>query len=66
MEIHKTTIKLNGDFEWVYYTKSFPSKKKLVMRAWYSYADGFEKTEEEFEEFKEHIQYRVNLISVGE
>lgn len=66
MKIHKTTLKLKGEYKWVYYTKSFPSKKKLIMNVWDSYSDGFEKTDEEFEEFKERIKYKVKLINVGE
>lgn len=66
MKIHKATLKLKGKFKWEYYTKSFPAKKKLIMASWYSYSDGFEKTDEEFEEFKERIQYKVKLINVGE
>ena len=66
MEIHKTTVKLKGVFKCVYYTKSLPDKKKLIMDTWYRYTDGFEKTEEEFEDFIESVQYKVKLISVGE
>jgi hypothetical protein len=66
MKIHKATLKLKGKFKWEYYTKSFPAKKKLIMDAWYNYTDGFEKTDEEFEEFKERIQYKVKLINVRE
>lgn len=66
MKIHKITLKLKGKFKWEYYTKSFPFQKKLIMGAWYRYSDGFEKTEEEFEEFKERIQCKIKLINVEE
>jgi hypothetical protein len=66
MKIHKTTLKLKGKFKCAYYTKSFPAQKKLIMDAWYRYTDGFEKTEEEFEEFKERIQCKIKLITVEE
>ena len=66
MKIHKITLKLKGKFKCEYYTKSFPSKKTLIMDTWYRYTDGFEKTEEEFEDFKESIKYKVKLINVGE
>lgn len=66
MKIHKTTLKLKGEFKCEYYTKSLPTKKNLIMDAWYRYSDGFEKTEEEFKEFKERIQYKLKLINVGE
>lgn len=66
MKIHKASLKLKGKFKCEYYTKTFPDKKKLITDAWYRYSDGFEKTEEEFEEFKDRIQYKVKLINVGE
>lgn len=66
MKIHKVTIKLKGEFKCERYTKSLPNKKRLIMDAWYNYIDGFESTEEEFEEFKKRIKYKVKLINVGE
>lgn len=66
MKIYKTTIKIKGEIKCEYHTKSIPNKKKLIMNTWYWYTDGFEKTEEEFEEFKERIKYKVKLINVGE
>ena len=36
------------------------------MDTWYRYTDGFEKTEEEFEDFKENVKFKVKLINVGE
>lgn len=66
MKIHKVTLKLKGKFKCEYYTKSFPVKNKLIMNAWYRYTDGFEKTDEEFGDFKESIKYKVKLINVGD
>lgn len=53
MKIYKATLKLKGEFKWEYYTKSLPSKKKLIMNAWYHYSDDFEKKDEEFEWWKQ-------------
>lgn len=66
MKIHKTTLKIKGKFKCTYYTKSFPAKQKLILDAWYRYSDGFVKTEEEFEKFKENIQCKIKLITVRE
>lgn len=66
MKIHKVTIKLKGEFKCELYSISYPNKKKLIMSAWYRYSDGFENTEEEFEEFKKRIKCKVKLINVEE
>lgn len=66
MKIHKATVKLKGVYKCTYYSKTFPDKRILIMDTWYRYTDGFEKTEEEFEDFKENVKFKVKLINVGE
>lgn len=64
MVIYKTTIKLKNEFKSTKYTKTKPIRKVEVMKAWYSYCDGFELSEEDFESFKDLVSFKTNKIEV--
>lgn len=67
MIIYKTTLKLNNEFKITKYTKTKPNKSditKEIMRAWHNYCDGFELSEEEFEDFKNSIKYKTKEVIV--
>ena len=67
MIIYKTTIKLKNEFKITKYTKTKPDIAKEIMRAWHNYCDGFELSDEEFEEFedfKSSIKYKTKRVIV--
>ena len=64
MTLYKTTIKLKREFKITKYTESKPDRKAELMKAWYSYCDGFELSEEEFETFKDSISIKTKKIQV--
>ena len=62
--MYKTTIKLKREFKITKYTETKPNRKEEIMKAWYSYCDGFELSEEEFESFKDSISIKTKKIQV--
>ena len=64
MIIYKTTLKLKREFKITKYTKTKPDMTKEIMRTWHNYCDGFELSDEEFEDFKNSIKYKTKRVIV--
>ena len=62
--MYKTTIKLKREFKITKYTDTKPNRKNEIRKAWRSYCDGFELSEEEFESFKDSISIKTKKIQV--